>query len=149
VCISTTLTCLLFNTEMSSAEDIKKSVSDEGDHVCTNCYKQMEGEKYASTLIDFKKSHIKGLKNKALVGETVTFNAVVQPLIDDSTLESINLTAEVHYFTTGHNSTTQDIVIKKILDSNNYEVSYVPTENGDHMISVMVEGHHLSGSPFK
>jgi len=134
---------------MSSVEDINKCVSDEGDRVCTNCYKQMEGEKYASTLIDFKKSHIECLKNKALVGETITFTAVVQPLIDDSTLESVNLTTVVHYFTTGQNSTTQDIVIKKIINSNNYEVSYVPKENGDHMVSVMVEGHHLSGSPFK
>lgn len=135
---------------MSSIEDIKKSsVSDETDHVCTNCHKQLEGEKYASTLIDFKKSHIEGLKNKALVGETITFTAMVQPLIGESNLGSVSLTAEVHYFTTGQSSTTQDIVIKKIMDSNNFEVSYVPRQNGDHMISVMVEGHHLSGSPFK
>ena len=60
----------------------------------------------------------------------------------------------------GRASTTQVLVMNKnfepvavqpVLDigGGNYTVSFTPTTLGDHMISVLVDGQHVPGSPHK
>ena len=111
---------------------------------------------YIGSGVDIKKCKIIGPKNtKSLVGENVLFSVILYPLYDGYMLDLKSLTAEVHYFNNDDDTAaTEKVTIKKIVKSNlseddRYEISYVPTKSGDHMVSVMVEGQHIPRSPFQ
>ena len=88
---------------------------------------------------------------KVLVGEKVLFSVILYPLYDHYMLDLKSLTARVHYFNSGDH---EEVTITKILKSDpseddRHEMSYIPTKSGDHIVSVLVEGQHIPGSPFK
>ena len=106
--------------------------------------------------VDIKKCKIIGPKNtKILVGDKILFSVILYPLYDSYMLDLKSLTAEVHYFNNDDDTAAMEkVTIKKIVKSSQseddrYEISYIPTKSGDHMVSVMVEEQHIPRSPFQ
>ena len=106
--------------------------------------------------IDIKKCKIIGPKStNILVGEKVAFCVILYPSSDYCILDFNSLNAQVHYFNRGDDEVaTEKVTIKKIIKSNQseddmYEITYIPTKSGDHMVSVLVEGEHIPRSPFQ
>jgi len=49
------------------------------------------------------------------------------------------------------NKSFEAVAVKPVLDigGGNYAISFTPRVLGDHMISVVVDGQHIPGSPHK
>ena len=65
-----------------------------------------------------------------------------------------SLTVQVHYFNSSDDVTTEKITIKKDTKCNQFEdeefeITYIATKSGDHMVSILIEGQHIPRSPFQ
>ena len=105
--------------------------------------------------IDIKKCKIIGPKNtRVTVGEEVIFYVTLYPLYDHHMLNLDSLTVQVHYFNNSDDVTTEKVTIKKDTKCNQFEdeefeITYIASKSGDHMVSILIEGQHIPRSPFQ
>ena len=91
-------------------------------------------------------------KCKVLFPAVVTVNkenSLVLTLKDINGDAAVGKTGEIQVLVM--NKTFEAVAVKPVLDigGGNYTVSFTPRTLGDHVISIVVDGQHIPGSPHK
>ena len=91
-------------------------------------------------------------KCKVLFPEVVVINkenSVVLTLKDTNNENAVGKTSTIQVLVMNKNF--ESVAVKPVQDigGGNYSVSFTPTTLGDHVVSVVVDGQHIPGSPHK